>query len=45
MARVDPDRANSFCNPASGDYWGYGNYWEDAIYVALVRLSWRWWHP
>jgi hypothetical protein len=25
-----------FGSPASGDYWGYGNYWEDAIYVGLL---------
>lgn len=23
-------------SPASGDYWGYGNYWEDAIYIGLT---------
>lgn len=25
-----------FGSPVSGDYWGYGNYWEDAIYVGLL---------
>ena len=24
-----------FGSPASGDYWGYGNYWEDALYIGL----------
>lgn len=28
--------ANLFGNPVHGDYWGYGNYWEDAIYVGLL---------
>jgi len=27
-----------FGSPVSGDYWGYGNYWEDAIYVGLLPL-------
>lgn len=27
-----------FGNPARGDYWGYGNYWEDAIYVGVLPL-------
>jgi hypothetical protein len=27
-----------FGNPSAGDYWGYGNYWEDAIYVGLLPL-------
>lgn len=27
-----------FGNPASGDYWGYGNYWEDAIYIGIMPL-------
>jgi hypothetical protein len=36
-----------FGSPASGDYWGYGNYWEDAIYVGVlpacmaVAAGWR----
>ncbi len=25
-----------FGNPARGDYWGYGNYWEDAIYIGVL---------
>lgn len=39
---------NFFGNPAHGNYWGYGNYWEDAIYVGLLPLSlaiaavWAW---
>lgn len=39
-----------FGSPVSGDYWGYGNYWEDAVYVGLLPLllavravSIRWW--
>jgi len=37
-----------FGNPGHGDYWGYGNYWEDAAYVGLLPLflalyaGWRW---
>ncbi|MDF1499837.1 MAG: YfhO family protein [Anaerolineales bacterium] len=27
-----------FGNPASGTYWGYGNYWEDAIYIGIFPL-------
>jgi len=27
---------NFFGNPAQADYWGYGNFWEDAIYVGLL---------
>jgi hypothetical protein len=27
-----------FGNPGTGNYWGYGNYWEDAIYIGLVPL-------
>ncbi len=27
-----------FGSPASGDYWGFANYWEDAIYVGLLPL-------
>ncbi|HEY47920.1 MAG: hypothetical protein AMJ88_00905 [Anaerolineae bacterium SM23_ 63] len=27
-----------FGNPALGNYWGYGNYWEDAIYVGMLPL-------
>jgi hypothetical protein len=29
---------NIFGNPASGDYWGYGAYWEDATYVGLLSI-------
>lgn len=29
---------NLFGNPAHGDYWGYSNYWEDALYVGLLPL-------
>jgi len=25
-----------FGNPAQGNYWGYGNFWEDAIYIGLL---------
>ncbi len=25
-----------FGSPALGDYWGYGNYWEDAIYFGVL---------
>jgi len=27
---------NLFGNPANSDYWGYANYWEDAVYVGLL---------
>jgi len=27
-----------FGSPATGDYWGYGNYWEDALYVGVLPL-------
>ncbi len=27
-----------FGSPVSGDYWGYANYWEDAIYIGLLPL-------
>lgn len=27
-----------FGNPIRGDYWGYANYWEDAIYIGLLPL-------
>ncbi|HEC36380.1 MAG TPA: hypothetical protein ENI39_07590, partial [Anaerolineae bacterium] len=27
-----------FGNPAHGNYWGYGNYWEDAVYIGLLPL-------
>ncbi|MEX2161940.1 MAG: YfhO family protein [Anaerolineales bacterium] len=29
---------NFFGNPAAGNYWGYGNYWEDAIYIGILPL-------
>jgi hypothetical protein len=25
-----------FGNPASGNYWGYASYWEDAIYIGVL---------
>ena len=25
-----------FGHPAAGDYWGYANYWEDAVYIGLI---------
>lgn len=27
-----------FGDPVTGDYWGYANYWEDAIYIGLLPL-------
>ncbi len=27
-----------FGNPGNGDYWGYGSYWEDAIYIGLLPV-------
>jgi len=27
-----------FGSPASGNYWGYGNYWEDAGYIGLIPI-------
>ncbi|MEW6568633.1 MAG: YfhO family protein [Chloroflexota bacterium] len=27
-----------FGSPARGDYWGYGNYWEDALYIGVLPL-------
>ena len=29
---------NFFGNPAHSDYWGYGNFWEDAVYIGLLPL-------
>lgn len=29
---------NMFGSPVTGDYWGYGNYWEDNIYIGLLPL-------
>lgn len=27
-----------FGSPAYGDFWGYGNFWEDAIYIGVLPL-------
>jgi len=27
-----------FGSPVSGDYWGYANFWEDAIYVGILPV-------
>jgi hypothetical protein len=27
-----------FGSPARGDYWGYGNYWEDALYLGMIPI-------
>ncbi len=27
-----------FGSPVQGDYWGYGNYWEDALYLGVLPL-------
>ncbi len=27
-----------FGNPRSGNYWGYGNYWEDSTYIGLLPI-------
>ncbi len=27
-----------FGSPASGNYWGYANYWEDAVYIGLLPI-------
>ncbi len=27
-----------FGNPATGNYWGYANFWEDAIYIGVLPL-------
>lgn len=29
---------NIFGSPATGDFWGYGTYWEDATYVGLLAM-------
>ncbi len=29
---------NFFGNPAQGNYWGYANYWEDAVYSGSMAL-------
>jgi hypothetical protein len=28
-----------FGNPMWGDYWGYGNYWEDALYLGVLPFA------
>ncbi len=33
LSFVAPDL---FGNPVLGDYWGFANYWEDAIYIGLI---------
>jgi hypothetical protein len=35
LGLVAPDL---FGNPSTADYWGYGNFWEDAIYVGVLPL-------
>jgi hypothetical protein len=30
---------NLFGSPALSDYWGYGNYWEDAIYIGSLPMA------
>jgi hypothetical protein len=27
-----------FGSPVSGNYWGYGNFWEDALYIGITPL-------
>lgn len=27
-----------FGSPVRGDYWGYGNYWEDSLYIGVLPL-------
>jgi len=27
-----------FGNPSRGNYWGYANFWEDAIYIGIIPL-------
>lgn len=27
-----------FGSPVTGDYWGYANYWEDAVYIGVLPL-------
>jgi hypothetical protein len=29
---------NLYGNPAYGNYWGYGNFWEDAVYIGLLPV-------
>ncbi|UCD97880.1 MAG: hypothetical protein JSV42_13045, partial [Chloroflexota bacterium] len=33
LSFISPDL---FGNPVTGDYWGYANYWEDAVYIGLI---------
>lgn len=35
LTLVAPDL---FGSPARGNYWGYGNYWEDALYIGVLPL-------
>ncbi len=35
LSLVAPDL---FGNPGTGDYWGYANYWEDALYLGILPL-------
>jgi hypothetical protein len=35
LGLVAPDL---FGNPGTADYWGYGNFWEDAIYVGVLPI-------
>jgi hypothetical protein len=28
-----------FGSPVTGDYWGYGNFWEDAVYIGLIPVA------
>jgi hypothetical protein len=38
-----------FGNPVQGNFWGYGNYWEDAVYVGVLPFilalaaMWKYW--
>ena len=38
-----------FGNPVEGNFWGYGNYWEDALYVGVLPFllafaaMWKFW--
>jgi hypothetical protein len=33
LSLIAPDM---YGNPADGDYWGYANYWEDAVYIGIL---------
>jgi hypothetical protein len=35
LSLIAPDM---FGNPVHGDYWGYANYWEDAVYIGLLPI-------